>query len=1086
MCIGICALQMMTLQGSKLLTQTLATSSEAMTQERIDEANNAYNDVATKMEFLTMSDTEFMAKPENPNDSQKVNFEQQNYLYQRIASWAKNKQFDINAIMVNGDVVGANDPENSAHNKGDDTMVEGWYRAFDHVFTQNFGEDVNVMLSSGNHDIADLMGDTFDENHKDDDTWFYGDSTTSYVGNVHTKLNGFDFITLDYNGKTNYGYGGQRSGYQDFLKQTLNEITTSATYDSTKPIFIQAHSGYANTSLGGQFHSNYDTMGNDIQTILKDYPQVLLFSAHTHFPVEQETSIYQNNFTFVENGSMNYIYLDSPSDFAEGGYFNSNTGNKDTTERSCNFISILEDGSTVIRRFDVTNQRWIGMPWVVDTKDGKEGFQYTDSNRSKVAPWFDETASIHTQNITDTNVILNFSQALDDELVNHYEVQIRDGVTNEPVSVKVKQLPDKSNTSYQTFAGNFRAYSRFYYRPNIMSFDIAGLNARRTYQVSVIAVDDFGNRSSVALEGTFKTSGTISLPTIDGALTLPDTIEDGKYFEMRFDGNLTDSISTTSGIANGSISYTDSFHQEGKAVRIGAKKTDYIDLGKREEWNFGTDKNITINFWINVTSNSNYAAILSNKNWANFYRKGINIAPQAADTKKLEFTFGDDTNGVYATGDVENYKNTWHMMSFTIDRQAQVMRTYYDGVLTKEASIAHIGDATSNLNMLLGVDGAKKEGTIGFDMDDLMMWSRPLQSEDIEALYNVTSNYYDEVQLALAYGMELQDEINIQQANGQVYEEAALEELQEAILGAREDANKGTLSVYLRLKSAIETIQAQEVYYKVEASAINGDIVSQQSKVIKGGVASFTLTPKHGYHIEENQIEIQNGQSYTLTGSTLTIPNVTAAVNVKVTYGKNVEEDKPDNDKQPGQEEQQILQSSDKTVEVEGLFDKKDRLDVQSLSQDAIQELLNKEGSTSFLSVKKAYEIKLHRDGKTIPLEHEVLLRFVVENDWDVEKLAVVHIDDEGYWTWLNARLDSGKLSCKTSSFSKFLIVETEGKQEVPPNQETSVKSDTSTNEKQSKEKVATFDDTTLLPYSFLIAGACIILYSLYKVRNKI
>ncbi|MEG0528025.1 MAG: LamG-like jellyroll fold domain-containing protein [Longicatena sp.] len=1081
-CASLCMLQMFAVQGSLCFAQGETNVVEAMTQEKIDEANNAYNNVETKVEFLTMSDMEFMAKPSDPKDSQQVNVEQQNYLYERIANWAQSKSFDVQAIMVNGDVVGCNDPENTAHNKGDDTMVEGWYRAVDQVLSQNFGDDVKVMLSSGNHDIADLMGDVFDENHKDDGTWFYGDSDSKYVGNFHTDVNGFDFITLDYNGEYNYGYTGQRKGYQDFLKQTLQSITSDTDYDATKPIFIQAHSGYAGTSLGGEFHSDYDTMGNDLQTILKDYPQAIIFSAHTHFSVEQETSIYQNNFTFVENGSMNYMYLDTPADFVEGGYFNSNTGNKDTTERTCNFISILEDGSTVIRRFDVSNQRWIGMPWVIETAKGKEGFQYTNDTRSTIAPWFDESATITTQEVLEESVVLKFSQAYDDELVNYYEVQITDAATNKPVKVKVRQLPDKSNTATKAFEGTFKAYSRFYYRPNDMSFDIEGLEPGKTYQVVVNAIDDFENRSSVALRGEFKTAGTISLPSVDGPSSLPDNIEEGKYLDMNFDGDLKDSTSnTTTAIVNGNISFADSFHKDGKAVRVGSTQKDYIDLGKREEWNLGTDKDITINFWLKLTSHNGYAAILSNKNWANYYRKGINIAPEATNTSKLEFALGDGTNGVYSTGVVDNYKGNWHMMSFSIDREAQIMRTYYDGVMVKEMSIQNIGDATSNLNMMIGTDATKSYGNIGFDMDDLSMWSRSLSSDDILALYNTSLNYSDDIQQAIMVGKNLQDEIKRNQDYGQVYEEAVLTELNDALKMAEEDIN-GTLSVYVRLKDAIEAVQKQAVYYKVQANAIHGSITPQSTKVEKDGTVSFTLTPQDGYHIEQQQIILKGNQAFELVGNTVTVKNVNAAVDMTVTFVKDKEEvNEPDED----EEVYRVLESGDKKVQIEGMFDKDITLNVDTLSNEAMQEILKGDKNLNNLKTLAGYNIKLNKQGKTLQPSEDIVIRIASEETWNKEKLAVLHIDDNGTWSWLETEVKGGTVAFKTGSLSKFLVVEKDAISSNPSDEKDKIESVPNEKAEEKKDKVSTSDTTNMNLMILVLGISSFAIILIYKVSKK-
>ncbi|WP_162607574.1 LamG-like jellyroll fold domain-containing protein [Lachnoclostridium sp. An181] len=788
-------------------------TSEGITQKKIDAANNAYNDAETKIEFLTMSDTEFGGKPEDISDTQKVSYEAQNYLYQRIRKWADEKNFQIDAIMDNGDVVGGNDPGSEKD------YAKGWYAAVDQVFTENFGDyEPVVMLASGNHDFADVMGDVFDINHREDGQWFYGNSETNYVGNLHTKVNGYDFITLDYNGESTFGYGGQQSGYQDFLKKTLEEITSASDYDPTKPIFVQAHSGYQGTTLGGQWAGVYDTMGMDVQNILADYPQAMLFSAHTHFPVEEESAIYQKNFTVVENGSMNYIYKDVPGDFIEGGYLD--TGNLEIPEKTCNFISVLEDGTTVIRRFDVSNERWIGMPWIIDTTNGKEGFRYTDDQRSKIAPWFEETAQIHTSNVTETGLTFGFDHAQDDQLVNHYEVSVKDSFTNQFAAMKVKQIPVKGEPAQKSVNGTFRSLSRYYYRPNTMLFEFEGLEPGRIYSVEIYAVDDFGNRSEKPLTGTFRTAGELSFPEIDGGTVLPDDIENGKFFEMNFEGSLTDEIGQKDAAAHGNVDYTESYRSDfGKAVTIGGSGNDYVDLGNREEWNLGVDKDLTINFWTKVNSCNGYGSILSNKNWTNWYRKGINIAPEGSNTEKIEFTLGDDANGVYATGQVPQYKGSWHMMTFTIDRTNQVARTYMDGVLYKETSIAEIGDMTSNLNMLLGVDGGGAYGNIGFDMDELEMWNRPLSEEDIQTYYNVTGDSSALVQEAIFYAEYLLQKIEDNE-DEQIYDEVLTQNLKDAVENAKQSTVDNMLQAYLELKECVEKVENQPVHRELSTAVL--------------------------------------------------------------------------------------------------------------------------------------------------------------------------------------------------------------------------------------------------------------------------
>ena len=96
-------------------------------------------------------------------------------------------------------------------------------------------------------------------------------------------------------------------------------------------------------------------------------------TAHSHYSSEVEDGIYQKNFTVVNNGSMDYVEVDD-SRTVENEVVNWVQGNLEDghNELTCNYITVMKDGTTVIRRFDVTNKRWMGVPWVIDTEEGKE------------------------------------------------------------------------------------------------------------------------------------------------------------------------------------------------------------------------------------------------------------------------------------------------------------------------------------------------------------------------------------------------------------------------------------------------------------------------------------------------------------------------------------------------------------------------------------------------------------------------------------------------------------------------------------------------------------------------------------------
>ena len=875
---------------------------QAMTQERINTANDAYNGAAATLEFITMSDTELMGGPTEGKTSEQVAYDGAKPHFVNLRAWADDKGFDARAIVNNGDVVGVNDPEYNAHLAGNSEKPAGWYRAVERVMRESFPE-ANVLLTQGNHDIADLMGKTFDEaraQHAPEGApeWFYPNADTEYVSNFHTTIEGIDFIGLDYNGKSTYGYAGQQTGYQEYLTKTLAGIAAKPDYDKTKPIFVSMHSGYGSTTLGGPFRNKQDMAGPDLMRILADYPQAVLGSAHSHFSSNPETSIYQKDFTVYENASMNYIYQSVPGDFIGGEYFGGNQGDAAAgiSQKSANFVTVLEDGDTVIRRFDVTHQRWLGMPWVIDTSKGKDGFTYTDDQRSKVAPWWD-AAAVTASDVTETSLTLEFDQAKDDELVNFYEVEITDQAGN-PVPFTANQVPDFGNNAPKSLNGSFKAYSRFYMTPNTMGFDIKGLKAAKTYNVKVSAFDDFENRSE-PLTGTVRTAGTLVFPEYPETAAPAPT---GEFLNLPFEGDLTDEGTAAAAApeysAVGSVSYVDTDRRgaAGQAVRIGTGNGSYVNLGKRAEFDLGTDKDLTISFWAKVTGLNGYGAMISNKNWANWYRSGINVAPEYTNTSRLEFTLGDGKNGVYTTGDVADFRNSWHLMTVSVDRTRNIASTYMDGVLAKEMDISGVGDMTSELDMHIGVDGLKNYG-LGFDMDDLKMWDTPLTAAEVAGLYAAADATAETEALtgAVEYAKDLVAANEVHATNGRVFDPALDEALAAALtqsetaLADAAPAKDALRAGYDALKSAVDSVEAQAVRFAYAVESSNGEVTPAEGVADLDGELRLALKPAAGFQIKDAVIDVTGADSFAVSGEELVLTGVQGKVLVSVAFAKVVD-----------------------------------------------------------------------------------------------------------------------------------------------------------------------------------------------------
>ena len=117
----------------------------------------------------------------------------------------------------------------------------------------------------------------------------------------HRVINGFHFIGISVS-KTD---GEHYSQYQkDWLVEQLDAAVAD---DPTKPIFVMQHEHISNTVYGS---SDFEGWGMpDFADILKQYPQVIDFSGHSHYPINDARSIWQGEYTALGTGGLYYVEL---------------------------------------------------------------------------------------------------------------------------------------------------------------------------------------------------------------------------------------------------------------------------------------------------------------------------------------------------------------------------------------------------------------------------------------------------------------------------------------------------------------------------------------------------------------------------------------------------------------------------------------------------------------------------------------------------------------------------------------------------------------------------------------------------------
>ncbi|KAB2336583.1 phosphatase [Cytobacillus depressus] len=312
----------------------------------------------------------------------------------------------------------------------------------------------------------------------------------------HKVVKGYHFIILgSEDGRTEGTFSVRQI---EWLGEQLQMANAD---DPKKPIFVFHHQPIKGTVYGSEwgFSQNRDLFYDT----LKKYPQVVSFSGHTHYPLDDPKIIHQKDFTSIGTSTGAYLWLDSgriQGEVPAGADF-------------LNQALIVEvyNNKLIIKRRDIHNNDWTGEPFEISYPAEKNKFKYTE-DRDKKAPFFakDAMISIDHEKTAVTSLTIMLSQAKDDLLVHDYRVVAR-------------------NTETGEVANEFLAFSEFYKDPvpNPLTLTIGELKPNTTYDIEVHALDAFENISANSLKVLGKTlDGEVKDPTIKLSKDVLKGVED--------------------------------------------------------------------------------------------------------------------------------------------------------------------------------------------------------------------------------------------------------------------------------------------------------------------------------------------------------------------------------------------------------------------------------------------------------------------------------------------------------------------------------------------------------------------------------
>ncbi|EFM10417.1 metallophosphoesterase [Paenibacillus curdlanolyticus YK9] len=339
------------------------------------------------------------------------------------------------------------------------------YDSFMAVYNSQKQASARHLLAIGNHD-------------------YYGSSSASRAQKLFMDktgmpgiyydawINGYHFIVIGSESKTTNGTLSDRQ-----LGWLNAKLADHASAD--KPIFVIFHQHISNTVYGSD-EWGHTQKHKQLYAILARYPQVITFSGHSHYMLNDPRSAHQRDFTSFGTASVRYPELESG--MAQGSH--------PSDDIAQGYIVQVKDKQVIVKRRDFHRDDWTGEDWIVDYPARKSAFRYTD-DRDKEKPQFGPAAKavIMPGSIRGTQATVSFNQASDNLFVHSYDIEV-------------------SRASTGKHALTVHAFSEFYKypMPSSLSFELKGLTPDTAYVAKVVAIDSFGNRSAKPLAVSFRTA----------------------------------------------------------------------------------------------------------------------------------------------------------------------------------------------------------------------------------------------------------------------------------------------------------------------------------------------------------------------------------------------------------------------------------------------------------------------------------------------------------------------------------------------------------------------------------------------------
>lgn len=264
---------------------------------------------------------------------------------------------NLDAIMIAGDIT----------NDGKRYQFRAVKETLDSVVRQ--GTDVMGVVHSS-HDCKTYKRDgrTFAEKYLETENDF------------HKVINGFHFIGVSVCDDESIDYS---QAQYDWMKAQLDEAVKD---DPAKPIFVMHHEHVYDTVYGSRPEDGWGQ--KFFKDLFSQYPQIVHFSGHSHYPINDPRSIWQGEFSAVGTGALYYV------EHTVDGHNVIQPKNREEMAQ-CWIVEVDKNNSVRLRGFDALSGQLL-VEYTLNDIANAENRQYSPSGikAESSAPVFSEGSKI--------------------------------------------------------------------------------------------------------------------------------------------------------------------------------------------------------------------------------------------------------------------------------------------------------------------------------------------------------------------------------------------------------------------------------------------------------------------------------------------------------------------------------------------------------------------------------------------------------------------------------------------------------------------------------------------------------------------